>query len=893
MTGVRRLRGVAAASWFALLAACEGSGSDIGPRLPPLPDASCKVLLLDDSNRGVVSASVSMVGAEVRALTGRNGRGDLLAAPRGRVLFEVDPFFGSASDGDRLGRYRVALDVVGPDLPMALHAPDQPDSAAAVVATGVQTARTTLTASVSLPGGAETAALTVADGTAVLRDGETSARIALGTLAPQHLPGDLPPSSVGARLFSHGYYVGPDDVTFSPGVDLRVPDELEVTTPSAQLFRLDTETGEWADASAATKNGEQLEVLGAITRGGLYAFGVEVDARTVSGRVVDVDGDPVFGAMVRIDHLHTVTAGDGTFFVDGVPAELGDGVPRDAVIELYAGGTWLPVVATATADYSAAPLDLGDLVLDTVRAGNVRVQQVVRARADAFEPARFSSLRGAVSLLTVSDAGGQVTFEDVPAGFYGFQEARRRSENESFYGQQVAVLGEGQRWLDSYQFLFNRPWFEGTRNTRAYVCDRVGGGPIEFAGVVQGDTPDQGWVGDTRESGQVFVDRRFSDRATATLTTERDGVTITHGFSYERPSSDHLEFPMLRVLRRPLGRFDRFGLVAGEVTEVDPSASHAARATRRLTLQQLWDAVVQGRPLMSSLPIDVDFAVEKDRFRVGLPPAGGNLALIEFTSESGVDTLQKAAVRAGIEDGVEGAERPLGSSVALQGVTPFTLTGAFVDAPAEVDPGTLQLSVGQVVEAAGVVDVARRVDGSLTVAGDDLVLALPPLDTGAAWLAFVSGEVESGGVTTSHHAVVQLEAESTAGFGFQPFPTLTEPAAGAVVPAAGFAVRFELPAGCIGGSIELRAADAGETLLWEVLVRPDQQVFAFVTLPVEAVTPLVAGRTYDLTVTAWFGAFDIQSPDVFGDAVAYAQSIDIIEAGVRQVTSRTIQVTTN
>ena len=46
-------------------------------------------------------------------------------------------------------------------------------------------------------------------------------------------------------------------------------------------------------------------------------------------------------------------------------------------------------------------------------------------------------------------------------------------------------------------------------------------------------------------------------------------------------------------------------------------------------------------------------------------------------------------------------------------------------------------------------------------------------------------------------------------------------------------------------------------------------------------------------MTAWFGAFDIQSPDVFGDAVAYAQSIDIIEAGVRQVTSRTIQVTTN
>jgi hypothetical protein len=895
MTGLRLRFDLAAACSLALLASCEGDGSDIGPRLERLPDASSKVLLMDDQNRGVVSATVSGVGVELRALTGRNGRGDFLAAPRGRVLFQVDPTYGSASDGDVLGDYRVALDVLGTDLPMALHAPDLPDDAAAIVATGVQAARTTITASVTLPGGVESAALTIPDGVAVLLDGANEARIALGTLAPQHLPGDLPAPSVDARLFSHGYYVGPAGATFSPGVDLRVPDELHVTSPNAQLFRLDTETGEWAaEQVSVAAAGGQLQVTGAITRGGLYAFGVDVAARALSGRVVDSAGDAVFEAMVRVDHLHTVTSGDGRFSVTGVPARRGDDVPRDAVVEVSAGGTWLPAVATFTADYSASALDVGDLELDTVRAGNVRVQQVVRARADGYQPARFSSLRGDVAILTTSDAGGQVTFEDVPAGFYGFQEARRRSDLESYYGQQVAILSNGQRWLDSYQFLFNRPWFQGTRNARAYVCDRIGGGPIELAGVVQGLVPEQGWIGETRESGQVFVDRRFADRATVTLTTARDGFTITHGFSYERPSSDHLEFPMYRVLRQPLGRFDRFGLVRGAVTGADPAAAQSVRVTRRITRQQLWDDVVLGRPLSGSLPVELDVADTQGEFCVGLPPAGGNLALVEVTSDGGRDTLKKAAVRASLGDGVvEGAQLDLGAPIQLEGVVPYTLTGALVDAPAEVDPSALRLSVGQAVEGAGVVDVARRVDGSLTAIDVDLDLGLPPLGGGAAWVAFVSGVTEAAGVTSTHHSMVDLAATETSGFRLQPFPTLSEPAPGASVAAAGFDVRFELPAGCIGGAIELRSETSEDRLLWEVLVRPEQDELAFVSLPIEAETPLVAGREYTLTVTAWFGAFDIESPDVFGDAVSYAQSIDLIEAGVRQVTSRTIVVTTN
>ena len=64
-------------------------------------------------------------------------------------------------------------------------------------------------------------------------------------------------------------------------------------------------------------------------------------------------------------------------------------------------------------------------------------------------------------------------------------------------------------------------------------------------------------------------------------------------------------------------------------------------------------------------------------------------------------------------------------------------------------------------------------------------------------------------------------------------------------------------------------------------------------MPAFADTPLIAGRTYQLTVTAWFGEFDIDSPDPFGEFAAYAQSIAPIEAGVRQVTRRSVEITTN
>ena len=898
MTGPTRRSGLLPVALLATLAACErGDGSDIGPRLPRLPDASMKVLLLDDANRGVVSATVSIVGEQAHALTGRNGRGDFLAAPRGRLLFDVDPTWAAADHGDTLGGYRVALDVVGADVPMALHVPDLPDGASGLVSVGEQVAATALTTSTGN-------VLTVPLGTSVGVDGAASeVRLSLGELSPQHLPGDLPLGGVGARLYGRGFYIGPIDATFSPGVDLDVEDDLQITgtSPNAQLFRLDRLTGEWSSLVPpvfAVATNDRLQLTGAITRGGLYAFGVDVPERAVEGRVVDADGRAVFEAMVTIDQRRTLTGGNGEFRLEGVPATFGDGTPRDAVLEVYAGATWLPVVAVGTAPYSTGVLD--DVELDTVRAGNVRVQQVVRARADLFQPARLSSLRGAVALTAVGDENGQVVFEDVPAGWFGFQEGRRRSFRQAYYGQQVSFLDNGDRWLDTYQFLFNRTWFRGSRTSRGYVSDALGGGPVEFAALVQGAVPGEGYLGVTRESGQLFADRAFDQRATATVFTERDGRSITHGFTVARPNSDHLEFPLRRVLRQSLGRFARHGYLTGEVADVTPGAGYETRVTRRITRQELWDGVFDGEEA-APFPVDLEISDAQTAFQVGVPVAGGNVSLVELDDQGGAGprALQRAAVLAGVREGlVEGAPLALPAPVELAALAaaPFRLVDALDAAPSDVNPAALQLSLGQLAPGAGVVDVARDIDGSVVAAGPDLEVSLPPLGAAEAWILMLggqAGDVAAGDVATAHASMVDVAGPDTEGFRFRAFPELTSPLPLAEVAASGFEVAFSLPAGCVAGELELRSDGPDGLLLWEVLVRPEMDSFAFVELPADAETPLVAGRTYTLTVSAWFGTIDIDTEDTFGDFVAFAQSIAPIEAGVRQVTSRSIQITTN
>jgi len=272
--------------------------------------------------------------------------------------------------------------------------------------------------------------------------------------------------------------------------------------------------------------------------------------------------------LVRVDQRVARSDADGRFVVDLVPQVRADASPRSAGVELFAGGSWLPARVALAVPMAGGDVDVGDLTLDTLQAGNVRVQQVLRGRADDLRPVRLSTQTGDVALFATSDGLGQAIFEDVPAGFLGFQTGRPRPPDRALYGQGIAFLDGGRRWFDFPQFVQERTWVVGGRRSRALVCDDLGGGPIRDAAVVQGRVPGEGFVADTGDGGTVVVSRDFADRGTASLRQVRAGITRIAAFSIEQPNGDHLELTLPRLLRTPLGAFDRHGLVAGSLTSV-------------------------------------------------------------------------------------------------------------------------------------------------------------------------------------------------------------------------------------------------------------------------------------------------------------------------------------
>lgn len=886
----RRRSFAEAAAWSVLLvlAACDvGNGSDIGPRFAPLPNASSRVVVLDDQGRGVTGARVTLASSSASALTGRNGRGDLLALLRARELVRVQVDDAAATAGDTLGGYTVSLACPGQDLPQVLFVPDLPDTASATVPTGTQTSTTTITA----VGGAS---LRVANGSSVgTADAAATVTLRLGELQLQHLPGELPTLASQALLLSRGVMVAPATATFAPAATLEVPDDLQ-PTGAVSLFRLDPDTGLWNDTGLTAASAGGRLVANGLVAGGLYAFATAVDAAVVRGRVVATDASPLPDVLVRIDQRTAIAGSDGRFVVDGVAAVLGDGSGRSAAIELFAGGSWLPVRRATTVALAPGDVDAGDLVLDTLRATNVRVQQIVRGRTDDLQPLRLSSQSGDVAVCTTSDEMGQGIVEDLPAGFFGFQTGRPLNRSELLYGQVVSLLADGRRWFDASQFLQRRTWLAPGRRARAYVCDALGGGPIRDASVVVGRVPGQGFVSKTGDGGSVFIDRDADGRATASHRHVRDGRTIVHALSIEDPYGEHLEMTLQRTLRTPVAAFDRHGLVVGTLTGADGSREHALRATRRIDLQEWWSELVDGEQAAARLPIDVDPATTHGAFVAGLPTAGGHLAAIEFTSVGGVRTLQKVGLLQDVVP-VEGERIARDLPLDSPATATFDVVGALLGLASEIVVADLRADLGLLQPSGRVVDVAR--DLALTSAvGDDLRVTLPALAGELAtsqWLALVRGTSSSGGVISSHATLLTLP-DTTGTTRLPTFPTLVSPSPGDAVAAAGFTVSYAVPAGTRYTTIELRSETGGETLLWQAWLPPTTATFAFVTLPVDVPTPLLAGRTYTLTLSAFFGDGLLATSDQpYIDLSTYPQSVGAAALGIRQVARRSITITAN
>lgn len=871
----------------------KGSGSEVDPRLQPLPGDSCKVLVLDDAGRGVAEARVQLDGSSRVALTGKNGRGELFAGPTGTVLVSVDGTAAAATDGDELGSLRVAMPTHSGDLSWPVFLPDLHGSAGAAVTAGNQVADTVLDDSSS-----SGAVLTIHSGSSVgLPNSATTATVRTGMLHAEHLPGTLSNWTPTTTLLSgRGIFVDPPDLSCAPGATLDLPDDLHLGSGTAQLYRLDPTTGQWGYvATGITASGGRLVASGAIVHGGLYAFGTTVVPASVTGRVLDADDTPapLAGMAVTIDGRRAATGEDGTFLVEGVPGSFADGSSRTAQIEVFAGGSRLPArTATSAAVAATATTDVGDLTLDTVHAGNLRIQLVQQGQPQAYRRIAVSTRWGGVATVTTSGADGIATIEDLPTGWFGYQEAHPLDRQEVLYAHATEFRQAGNRWSEAHLYFGKRGWWNGSRQVRVQVTDALGGGPIQGAHYVRGNTD---LAATTRETGTLFIDRTFYGKATTTLETTREGRTVVHAFTIVGPDSGHLEMPMVSAMRTPLGAFDRHALVEGTLTGANPAREHRLRTTRRIELQEWWEDVGEGRALPGTLPMDTDPAVTHAAFRCGLAAAGGHLAASEVTTVGGVTTLHALGLATDLhatEGGVLSRDLPLD----LPATTTFTAPGALGALDAGIAAADLVFDLALEQPSGRAVDVVRGIGGNHTAVGEDLQLQLPAL-TGALagnhWVLQLRGSAEAGGETVVQRSLLRFTSSGTgATVPLFAAPAITQPAAGATVDAAGFPVDFTLPEGTVYATIELRSDTGSDLRLWQVTLPPTATTFSFWTLPERADNPLVAGRTYTLTLTvhrALTGPFSGNSR--YKSLTGYLQSMGAIERGIDAVSSRSIQVT--
>lgn len=881
-----------------VLTACSGDGSDIGPTFADLPKSSSKVVVLDDQGRAVAGAAVTVVGTSLAAVTGRNGRGDLLASPAGRLRLRIDGAAAAAVDGDELGTLVVAVSASGADLPGPFHLPDVQGSTGASLPVGTQTA-TRVVDDTATSG----ARLTFANGSSLgMANGAADVTVRTASLQPQHLPGDLPTVAAQAMLLGRGIYIDPPALSCTPAADLEVPDDLVLGGATATLFHLDGDSGEWVTvASGIAASGGLLVAPAAVAGGGLYAFGVTVAAGQVAGRVVDASTTPVAlrGMLVNVDGQLTTTDSDGRFLVDGVAAATADAAARTAQVAVFAGGDWLPVRAMATATMNgSATIDVGDLVLDTVPAGNLRFQMVQRGRAQSMRRGSVSTLFGNVALVTTSDARGQAVFEDVPAQWFGFQDAYVKDRAHTFYAQGLGRLDAGRRWRDVYEYFGERSWYIASGRARVLATDSVGGGPLYDVALVTGAVANQRLLGRTRESGALFGDRSLGGRITAAHRSARDGRSIVHAFSIDRPSGEHVELPLRQVLRTPLGAFDRHGIVAGELVGADAGREHQLRVTRRLELQEWWEDAAEGTPLPSALPKDVDPFTTHAAFRAGVASSGGHVVAAELHTAAAITTLDRLGVLADVVP-TEGAVLARNLPLDLPATTTFTAPGAVTGLHAAIAAADLTLALALQQPSGRGIDVVRGIGGNHTAVGDDLNLLLPELAgqlAGHRWCVLVQGTGLDGADQLRQLSLLRLSGQSPeATVPMLGVPTITAPANGDTVAAAGFTVQFSLPAGALYATIELHSQVGGDLALWQVLLPPTATEFTFTALPTGVATPLIAGRSYALTVSAHRA---LAGP-LAGNSRSYSkitglvQSIGALERGVDAIASRTIQVTAN
>jgi len=837
-----------------LVVPSSGSGSDIGPEIPEVRTSDYRVVVHDDADRPVSGALVSLLGPGGVGATGRMGRARIDGQPSGSFVVQVDGSNGSARAGDSLALVSVLAPMPdGGELPYVVHLPDL--GAAASVAAGV------VPASFLVDG-----ALTVPAGTSVGFGAAATVALRTGTLSPRHLPGELPLPSSGARLWSGGTFVDPPAVTFSPGAALSRPNDLALPAgAAAELFRLEPQTGVWNRVASGIVNGAGTRIdapAGAVQGGGLLAFAVESVATTVlSGRVVDVAGRPVWGALLRVPSAHSRTLSDGSFVLPAIAATDGSGAARSISLEVDGGLEWRPSGVTSALTLAAGTQVLADVVLETTQVSTVRLQLINRGRIDPFRRLRASVSDSPSFGLGVGDGQARVDYADMTAGsFVGVLTSRVKDVDEVFLSEALTFVPLDRTNVDLQVFTRESPWWSPrSRNgsTATVVVDEMGTGMVRFAAVVQGSVPGTGLVGFTNDNGIVNAGYGKVGQGTAALTSSATGLTKHAAFSMVDIDSQRIEIPIERAQPSDGGAFDPHGLVRGQLLSATAGKIHRVRATRLATRQDWFEEVFLGQSVLGDVPLEKDPDVAPvGEFAIGVPTPIGNLAVVEGVAGAAAFTLERAGVRAGFAP-APGVETRDDIDLDLVADTPFAANRALLNLHPSIPMANLAFDWAIEFADRKLVDVVRAVDGNMIASGDDLQFLLPALGgqlSGARHLVALGGRQTSGSgsaaVTVEQRTFIPFEGQAGPVVRFLVVPDILSPAPGAVVSGTILTVQFTVPISTIYTLVELRAVAPGEERVWKAVLPASFDSYTFRELPPQVAQPLVPGLTYQLKVTA-------------------------------------------
>lgn len=843
-----------------LVAACKGEGSDIGPKLETDVQQDWRIVVQDQDGRPISSARISIEGYEQAAgATDRHGRAKLLTTPGGIRRITIDARFGTARDGDRYDAYVVEAQTGdGAELPWVASVPDLGGGTGLVIPTGIQTVTGTLDDRAT-----SGALLTIPAGTSVGYGAATTVTLSTGALGPQRIPLGIPAPAAGGRHTTRGVMLAPTGVTFSPGATLALANELGLAdSAQAELWRLDPLLGTWNLLGTGTVSSGSIVADVPIPGGGFYCFArVEPVTTTLTGRIVGSEGAlasalPLTRVLVRADGAIARTDDNGRFTLPPIAARDAQGMPRSVRVTYTGGRLWLPRSGATDVTLVPGAQTVIDQRLETSRVADLRMQLVAVGSLDPGRVMRGSSSEFRGVHLNAGNDQATAVFEDIDDfGYFGTMTSRPYDREYMLVTRGAFFLGGSSLFYNVQMFASRQGWWiprDSNGGTSVYVLDALGTGPVRDAAVIRGAVPEQGLNGYTNEFGAIEMEFG-DDQATGYFNSGLSGRSTVSAMSFVYVDTARLEMPVGRVRRTPLGVYDRHGLYGGTLLGSGaPGRALRVRATRRLALQDWYEAVMLDRDPIPPMPKPIDPQVlGGTAYRIGVPVPEGELAAVEGFTGGGEFVLERIGLRSGL--------RPVGGTYSALDLpldricdTDHRLQQALVNRDPALPDAAIAVDLALELGAGRIVDVARGI-GGLDLTGSDLGLRLPALTgplASAKWHVALVGRFTDAAGEHTQRTWTPLTGTVTAALPLMPVPEVLEPPPDAMVSAAGFRVRWVTPPNALYMKLELFSELDGNVREWTAVVPGYLDSFDFRRLAPENPQPIVPGRTYRLRVSA-------------------------------------------